>query len=45
MTLWLSEDDVRSLVTPGEAVPAPGEGEDWDEERLGYQERFFGDAA
>jgi hypothetical protein len=29
---------------PGEAIEAPGEAEDWDEERLGYQEQFFGEA-
>jgi hypothetical protein len=30
---------------PGEVLEAPGEAEDWDEERLGFQERSFGDAA
>jgi hypothetical protein len=30
---------------PGDAVNAPGEAEDWDEERLGLQEPAFGAAA
>jgi hypothetical protein len=30
---------------PGDATNAPGEAEDWDEERLGLQEQVFGEAA
>jgi hypothetical protein len=30
---------------PGEAIGAALDAEDWDEERLGLQERFQGDAA
>jgi hypothetical protein len=30
---------------PGEAFRAPGDAEDWDEERLGFQERVFDEAA
>jgi hypothetical protein len=30
---------------PGDAFDAPGEAEDWDEERLGLQEQYLGDAA
>jgi hypothetical protein len=30
---------------PGDAISAPGEAEDWDEERLGLQEQVFGEAA
>jgi len=30
---------------PGDAINAPGEAEEWDEERLGLQEQVFGEAA
>jgi hypothetical protein len=30
---------------PGESVGATLDAEDWDEERLGLQERFYGEAA
>jgi len=30
---------------PGESSGGPGDAEDWDEERLGFQERIFDEAA
>jgi hypothetical protein len=30
---------------PDETAAAQAEAEDWDEERLGFQDRFFGEAA